>query len=60
MLSMVIAAAKAKGNTSASAAAARRATIRPPQWLMEQGIESVSLNPDTVVDTGWRWRAKAG
>lgn len=21
------------------------------QWLMEQGIESVSLNPDTVVDT---------
>ncbi len=23
------------------------------QWLMEQGIESISLNPDTVVDT-WR------
>jgi len=22
-------------------------------WLMEQGIESISLNPDTVVDT-WR------
>ena len=27
------------------------------QWLMEQGIESVSLNPDTVVDT---WRRLAG
>ncbi len=26
------------------------------QWLMEQGIESVSLNPDTVVDT---WLALA-
>ncbi|WP_432210764.1 hypothetical protein, partial [Acinetobacter variabilis] len=21
------------------------------QWLMEQGIESVSLNPDSVLDT---------
>lgn len=21
------------------------------QWLMEQGIDSVSLNPDTVVET---------
>lgn len=28
------------------------------QWLMEQGIESVSLNPDTVVDT-WLRLAKA-
>ena len=27
------------------------------QWLMEQGIESVSLNPDTVVDT-WLMLAK--
>ncbi|HQX94135.1 MAG TPA: phosphoenolpyruvate synthase, partial [Thermomonas sp.] len=27
-------------------------------WLMEQGIESVSLNPDTVVDT-WLALAKA-
>lgn len=26
-------------------------------WLMEQGIESVSLNPDTVVDT-WLYLAK--
>jgi pyruvate,water dikinase len=28
------------------------------QWLMEQGIESVSLNPDTVVDT-WLALAKS-
>jgi pyruvate,water dikinase len=28
------------------------------QWLMEQGIESISLNPDTVVDT-WKQLAKA-
>jgi pyruvate,water dikinase len=27
-------------------------------WLMEQGIESISLNPDTVVDT-WKRLAKA-
>ncbi len=27
-------------------------------WLMEQGIESISLNPDTVVET-WRRLAKA-
>jgi pyruvate,water dikinase len=29
------------------------------QWLMEQGIESISLNPDTVVET-WRRLARAG
>jgi pyruvate, water dikinase len=28
------------------------------QWLMEQGIESISLNPDTVVDT-WKRLARA-
>jgi pyruvate, water dikinase len=28
------------------------------QWLVEQGIESISLNPDTVVDT-WKRLAKA-
>ena len=27
------------------------------QWLLEQGIESMSLNPDTVVDT---WLMLAG
>ncbi len=29
------------------------------QWLMEQGIESISLNPDTVVES-WRRLARAG
>jgi len=30
------------------------------EWLMQQGIESVSLNPDTVVDTWLRLaRSKA-
>jgi pyruvate,water dikinase len=29
------------------------------EWLMEQGIQSISLNPDTVVDT-WLRLAKAG
>lgn len=29
------------------------------EWLMEQGIESISLNPDTVVNT-WRKLAKKG
>ncbi len=28
------------------------------QWLMEQGIESISLNPDTVVET-WKRLAKS-
>jgi pyruvate, water dikinase len=27
------------------------------EWLMQQGIDSVSLNPDTVVDT-WLMLAK--
>jgi pyruvate,water dikinase len=28
------------------------------EWLMQEGIESVSLNPDTVVDT-WLRLAKS-
>ena len=31
------------------------------EWLMQEGIESVSLNPDTVVDTWLRLaKSKAG
>lgn len=26
------------------------------QWLMDQGIDSVSLNPDSVLSTGCIWR----
>ena len=34
---------------------------RLADWLMQQGIESVSLNPDTVVDTWLRLaKLKAG
>ena len=29
------------------------------RWLQEQGIESMSLNPDTVVET-WMFLATAG
>ena len=32
-------------------------TQRLPPWLLSQGIESMSLNPDTVVDT---WTRRAG
>jgi pyruvate, water dikinase len=28
------------------------------QWLLKQGIESISLNPDTVLDT-WMLLAKS-
>ena len=28
------------------------------EWLLEQGIESMSLNPDTVVDTWLRLAAQ--
>ena len=41
-------------STSASAARARRTTPDFAEWLMEQGIESISLNPDTVVETWQR------
>ena len=27
------------------------------KWLMQEGIASISLNPDTVIDT-WQWLAK--
>jgi pyruvate,water dikinase len=27
------------------------------QWLMEQGIDTISLNPDTVIET-WMFLAK--
>ena len=29
------------------------------KWLMEEGIESLSLNPDTVVET-WIYLARGG
>ena len=29
------------------------------KWLLDEGIESISLNPDTVIDT-WLYLAGAG
>ena len=53
---MAIAAARKAGKYVGSAARA----VRSPDfaaWLVEQGIDSVSLNPDTVVDT-WLYLAE--
>jgi pyruvate,water dikinase len=30
------------------------------EWLLDQGIDSMSLNPDTVVDTWLRLARKSG
>ena len=58
MLSMAITAAKAKGKYIGICGQGPSDHPDLAQWLMEQGIESVSLNPDTVVDT-WLRLAKA-
>ncbi|GHA74074.1 phosphoenolpyruvate synthase [Cognatilysobacter bugurensis] len=58
MLSMAISAAKAKGKYVGICGQGPSDHPDLAQWLMEQGIESVSLNPDTVVDT-WLRLAKA-
>jgi pyruvate,water dikinase len=61
MLAMAISAAKAKGKYIGICGQGPSDHPDLAVWLMEQGIESVSLNPDTVVDT---WlalaRSKAG
>jgi pyruvate,water dikinase len=58
MLSMAIAAARAKGKYIGICGQGPSDHPDLALWLMEQGIESVSLNPDTVVDT-WLALAKA-
>ncbi|KGM56325.1 phosphoenolpyruvate synthase [Lysobacter daejeonensis GH1-9] len=58
MLSMAISAAKAKGKYIGICGQGPSDHPDLAVWLMEQGIESVSLNPDTVVDT-WLRLAKA-
>ena len=58
MLSMAISAAKAKGKYIGICGQGPSDHPDLALWLMEQGIESVSLNPDTVVDT-WLSLAKA-
>jgi pyruvate, water dikinase len=62
LLSMAIAAAKAKGKYIGICGQGPSDHPDLAEWLMQQGIESVSLNPDTVVDTWLRLarRKKAG
>jgi len=58
MLSMAIQLARAKGKYVGICGQGPSDHPDLALWLMEQGIESVSLNPDTVVDT-WLQLAKA-
>ncbi|MDO5506301.1 MAG: phosphoenolpyruvate synthase [Pseudoxanthomonas suwonensis] len=58
MLSMAIQSARAKGKYVGICGQGPSDHPDLAQWLMDEGIESVSLNPDTVVDT-WLALAKA-
>ncbi|HET7127182.1 MAG TPA: phosphoenolpyruvate synthase, partial [Lysobacter sp.] len=58
MLSMAIQSARAKGKYVGICGQGPSDHPDLALWLMEQGIESVSLNPDTVVDT-WLALAKS-
>ena len=54
LLSMAIARARAKGKYIGICGQGPSDHPDLAEWLMDQGIESVSLNPDTVVDTWLR------
>ncbi len=58
LLSMAISTARARGKYIGICGQGPSDHPDLAQWLMEQGIESVSLNPDTVVDT-WLQLAKS-
>ncbi|NLC60743.1 MAG: phosphoenolpyruvate synthase, partial [Gammaproteobacteria bacterium] len=61
LLSMAIQTARARGKYVGICGQGPSDHPDLAQWLMEEGIESVSLNPDTVVDTWLRLaRHKAG
>jgi pyruvate, water dikinase len=61
LLSMAISAARAKGKYIGICGQGPSDHPDLAEWLMQQGIESVSLNPDTVVDTWLRLaKVKAG
>jgi pyruvate,water dikinase len=61
LLSMAISTARAKGKYVGICGQGPSDHPDLAEWLMEQGIESVSLNPDTVVDTWLRLaKKKAG
>ncbi|MCD9125837.1 phosphoenolpyruvate synthase [Luteimonas fraxinea] len=58
LLSMAIKSARAKGKYIGICGQGPSDHPDLAQWLMDEGIESVSLNPDTVVDT-WLKLAKS-
>jgi len=58
LLSMAIKAAKAKGAYVGICGQGPSDHADFAAWLVEQGIDSVSLNPDTVIDT-WLYLAEA-
>ena len=61
MLSMAIKAARAKGKYVGICGQGPSDHPDLAEWLMAEGIESLSLNPDTVVDTWLRLaKTKAG
>lgn len=61
LLAMAISAARAKGKYIGICGQGPSDHPDLAEWLMDQGIESVSLNPDTVVDTWLRLaRHRAG
>jgi pyruvate,water dikinase len=54
LLSMAISACRARGKYIGICGQGPSDHPDLAEWLMDQGIESVSLNPDTVVDTWLR------
>lgn len=58
MLSMAIRACRARGKYVGICGQGPSDHEDLAQWLMEEGIESISLNPDTVVNTWRRLAAK--
>ena len=58
LLAMAIKACKARGKYIGICGQGPSDYPDLAQWLLDQGIESMSLNPDTVVDT-WRMLAKS-
>ncbi|HET7267329.1 MAG TPA: phosphoenolpyruvate synthase [Oleiagrimonas sp.] len=58
LLAMAIKSARAKGKYVGICGQGPSDHADLAEWLMEQGIESVSLNPDTVIDTWLRLAKK--
>jgi pyruvate,water dikinase len=57
MLSLAIKACRAKGKYIGICGQGPSDNPDFAQWLVDEGIESMSLNPDSVVDT---WKKLAG